>query len=612
MKRTIPLLITFFCGMVLLLAHFSPYTQRWGEVAMIWFDILASIAFLLGGGNLLKVHLQKVFTQQAGWAYSLITVVAFVLTLWVGLVKWAVPPAQHLEHYGESFAPLALKDFPLTYSVSGPLPENSAEDLLPASVRSQLSQTESQWVFRGWLLPNQRADLLTYKDQLAWKCLVEQLAEVAQPPARVRGKVAYYPDQEVLAFRGSMSVEERAELEGLSDQPTWQAAVAALYEAGQCRSEVVAEAVPPRFTPEQARGISPALEFEPGTRTLRILGPMSLNERDALFRQFPLARPMPRGSPQRQALWKALQDRGPLSPEQEAAFHAQLDRTWTVAQLLEAVRVAGRGETPEKTACQMLTEKQQGALEIQAFAGRMPDQKLTSVQESVIQAWAGGDTLYVKDLLASLAQVSGGQVPTFAAAGIENFCARLPLQAEQNKAVCQGLLRVGPLTDAQRDYLLEAYRDQWAWRLAVDELFRQAHPIKFPWSGQYNAPGSPFWWIYEYMFKPLTATMFSLLAFYVASAAFRAFRAKNVEATLLLATAFIVLLGRTAAGTVVTGWLPDWLGWLRVEELTVVIMSVFNTAGTRAIMIGIALGIAATSLKVLLGMDRSYLGSGDK
>ena len=40
-------------------------------------------------------------------------------------------------------------------------------------------------------------------------------------------------------------------------------------------------------------------------------------------------------------------------------------------------------------------------------------------------------------------------------------------------------------------------------------------------------------------------------------------------------------------------------------------MQVFNTAGNRAIIIGIALGIASTSLKILLGIDRSYLGSGD-
>ena len=105
--------------------------------------------------------------------------------------------------------------------------------------------------------------------------------------------------------------------------------------------------------------------------------------------------------------------------------------------------------------------------------------------------------------------------------------------------------------------------------------------------------------------------MFAMLAFYISSAAFRAFRAKNTEAILLLGTAFIILLGRTFAGVYLTSWLPDWLSGLKIENLTVYIMSVFNTAGNRAIMIGIALGIASTSLKVLLGVDRSYLGSGE-
>lgn len=143
----------------------------------------------------------------------------------------------------------------------------------------------------------------------------------------------------------------------------------------------------------------------------------------------------------------------------------------------------------------------------------------------------------------------------------------------------------------------------------------------YPWSGSYRESGSPFWWLYEYAFKPLTATMFAMLAFYIASAAFRAFRAKNIEAVLLLGTAFVILLGRTFLGVLLTSWLPaapahdptffqQLINYLKIENMTVYIMSVFNTAGNRAIMIGIALGIASTSLKVLLGVDRSYLGSG--
>ena len=46
MKRTVPLLITALGGFILIAAYFIPYTQSWGESVAIWFDILASIAFI--------------------------------------------------------------------------------------------------------------------------------------------------------------------------------------------------------------------------------------------------------------------------------------------------------------------------------------------------------------------------------------------------------------------------------------------------------------------------------------------------------------------------------------------------------------------------------------
>jgi len=131
----------------------------------------------------------------------------------------------------------------------------------------------------------------------------------------------------------------------------------------------------------------------------------------------------------------------------------------------------------------------------------------------------------------------------------------------------------------------------------------------YPWSGHHQKEGSALWWIFSYAYAPMTATMFALLAFYVASAAFRAFRAKNSEATILLITALVVLLGRTYAGTWLTSKVPDEYSALTFPGMTALILGVFNTAGQRAILIGIALGVAATSLKVLMGIDRSYLGS---
>src|SRR4029078_6587504 len=169
----------------------------------------------------------------------------------------------------------------------------------------------------------------------------------------------------------------------------------------------------------------------------------------------------------------------------------------------------------------------------------------------------------------------------------------------------------GRLSRQQIDTLMKDYRDERRWRRDVARLVEASHVVKYPWSGEYSQQGSGFDWIYRYVFKPLTATMFALLAFYVASAAFRAFRAKNLEAILLLATAFIILLGRTFAGVLLTSWLPERLSGLRIENLTIFIMSVFATAGNRAIMIGIALGLAALSLAGLLGIDRSHLGGGE-
>lgn len=126
--------------------------------------------------------------------------------------------------------------------------------------------------------------------------------------------------------------------------------------------------------------------------------------------------------------------------------------------------------------------------------------------------------------------------------------------------------------------------------------------------GDLNKTGSWFDYGYEYVFKPTSATIFALLAFFIASASYRAFRAKNVDATILLVTAMIILLGRTFIGGLLTAWLPASMEFFQIPVLASWIMAVPNSAGNRAIMIGVALGIVSLSLKVILGVDRSHLG----
>ncbi len=112
---------------------------------------------------------------------------------------------------------------------------------------------------------------------------------------------------------------------------------------------------------------------------------------------------------------------------------------------------------------------------------------------------------------------------------------------------------------------------------------------------------SPFDYIFVNIQQPMGATMFALLAFFIASASFRAFRARNIDATLLLIAAVLVMIGRVPIGNLIWNKLPVIADW---------IMFYPNMAGQRAIMIGIALGTVSYSLRVILGIERTYLGGG--
>jgi len=111
--------------------------------------------------------------------------------------------------------------------------------------------------------------------------------------------------------------------------------------------------------------------------------------------------------------------------------------------------------------------------------------------------------------------------------------------------------------------------------------------------------GALFDSMYDYVYAPLQASMFSLLAFFITSAAFRAFRARNLEATILLVTAVIVMLGRVPVGAYIWKGLPNFVEWILMYP---------NMAAQRGILIGVGLGSIATAMKIILGIERSYLG----
>ncbi len=112
-------------------------------------------------------------------------------------------------------------------------------------------------------------------------------------------------------------------------------------------------------------------------------------------------------------------------------------------------------------------------------------------------------------------------------------------------------------------------------------------------------PGSSMYYVYSYMIIPLSATMFSLLAFFIASAAYRAFRAKKLNATLLLIAAIVVMLGRVPImENGFFNFLARFSDWF---------MFIPQMAAKRGILIGVALGMFAMSLRIILGIERTYL-----
>ncbi|MEN3045391.1 MAG: hypothetical protein ABDH49_00160 [Candidatus Hydrothermales bacterium] len=163
------------------------------------------------------------------------------------------------------------------------------------------------------------------------------------------------------------------------------------------------------------------------------------------------------------------------------------------------------------------------------------------------------------------------------------------------------------------------------------------------------SPASTFLrYFYSYVFVPLQATMFALLAFFISSAAYRAFRARTLNATLLLLSAGIVMLGRVPKGeeivpyfTAVTLILISitfaleglkranplektlFLGMAILSilliyplsillkkylvEITNWIMNTPQLGAKRGLFIGISLGAIAMSVRIILGIERTYL-----
>lgn len=113
----------------------------------------------------------------------------------------------------------------------------------------------------------------------------------------------------------------------------------------------------------------------------------------------------------------------------------------------------------------------------------------------------------------------------------------------------------------------------------------------------------PFYlFFYNNILLNLSATMYSVLAFYIASAAYRSFRVRSLEASFLLLPSVIVMLGAVPIGQALWSGFPGLSSWIGTN---------INTPVLRAMSIGLTLGGLTQSMLNLIGIERSHLSGGD-
>lgn len=127
--------------------------------------------------------------------------------------------------------------------------------------------------------------------------------------------------------------------------------------------------------------------------------------------------------------------------------------------------------------------------------------------------------------------------------------------------------------------------------------------------------------LFNGVLQQMDAAMFSVIAFYILSAAYRAFRIRSVEATILLASAILMMLSllpiiENGWGSMINGMggFPEsgkpsnqtqfFLENFKLSEIAGFIRRSFQGPSLRAIDFGIGIGAVAMGLRLWLGLEK--------
>lgn len=115
----------------------------------------------------------------------------------------------------------------------------------------------------------------------------------------------------------------------------------------------------------------------------------------------------------------------------------------------------------------------------------------------------------------------------------------------------------------------------------------------------YGGLASPAYWnMYIYVKAQIWAAQIGLLTFFFVSAAFRTFRAKNIQAIVLLVFAFITFIGVAPWGEQIWSGMPSLSEW---------VLDKVSMAGSRAIVIAASVGLVTMITRVVLRYEKGGL-----
>ncbi len=117
--------------------------------------------------------------------------------------------------------------------------------------------------------------------------------------------------------------------------------------------------------------------------------------------------------------------------------------------------------------------------------------------------------------------------------------------------------------------------------------------------GIWNTKFIVYDWTFKYVYVALSTTLYAITGFYIFSAAYRAFRARNIEAAILIASGVLILLRNAPIGEAIWKGFPVLGEWVLMKG---------QVGGMRTLTFVAAVGLVAFGIRTLLGMERGYYG----